>query len=100
MRKTALLLGVALAALAGCDEATLTALGGGTTTAEQRADFLTAVDTTGCVMIDERQFGAVEFQADLTREQTLEIIQLYLTLGKAERLENGGVRIVTGPCAA
>ncbi len=100
MKKTALLLGLTLIGLAGCDEATLSALGGGSTSAEQRADFLTAVATTGCVMIDERQFGAVEFQADLTREQSLEIIQLYLTLGKAERLDDGGVRIVTGPCAA
>lgn len=86
--------------LAGCDENSLAALNGATSSAEQRADYLDAVATTGCVLIDERQYKAVEFQAGLTREEAIEITQFYLAIGKAERLEEGGVKIVAGACAA
>ena len=100
MLKRVILMVAGLGALAGCDENTMAALGGATSTAEQRADYLAAVATTDCVLIDQRQYGAVEFQAGLSREETIEITQFYLAFGGAERLEDGGVRITTGPCAA
>ena len=89
----------ALSALTACDENAMAA-GGATSSAEQRDDYLAAVATTDCVLIDQRQFGAVEFQANLTREQVIEITQFYLAFGGAERMEEGGVRITTGPCSA
>ena len=99
MLKRMVLLVAGLSALSGCDEEAMAALGGATSSAEQRADYLAAVATTDCVLIDQRQYGAVEFQAGLTREETIEITQFYLAFGGAERLEEGGVRITTGPCA-
>ncbi|MAC78919.1 MAG: hypothetical protein CML66_12735 [Rhodobacteraceae bacterium] len=100
MLKRAVLLIAGLSALAGCDEQALATLGGATSTADQRADYLSAVATTDCVLIDQRQFGAVEFQANLTRQEVIEITQFYLAIGNAERLPEGGVRVTTGPCAA
>ncbi|MEM8633306.1 MAG: hypothetical protein AAGF74_18970 [Pseudomonadota bacterium] len=98
--KTYAAAGLALLALSACDDETIAALGGATSSAEQRADFLTAVATTDCVLIDQRQYGAVEFQAGLSREEVIGIAQYYLTIGKAQRIEEGGVLIQAGPCSA
>lgn len=100
MLKRVVLMIAGCAALAGCDEQALATLGGATSTAEQRESYLAAVATTDCVLIDQRQYGAVEFQADLTREEVIEITQFYLAIGNAERLPEGGVKVTTGPCAA
>jgi hypothetical protein len=66
-----------------------------------RRDFLDAVATVGCVLRDDRQYGAVEFQAGLSREQAVAIASNYLARGRAERIGDGNtIRITTGPCAA
>ena len=86
--------------LAACD---MVQTGDGTTiTLEQRKDFLDAVATVGCVLRDDRQYGAVEFQADLTREQVVAIASNHLARGRAVRVGDDGqtIRITTGPCAA
>lgn len=100
MLKRVVLMIAGCAALAGCDEQALATLGGATSTSEQRESYLAAVATTDCVLIDQRQYGAVEFQADLTREEVIEITQFYLAIGNAVRLPEGGVKVTTGPCAA
>ncbi|SLN34068.1 hypothetical protein TRL7639_01532 [Falsiruegeria litorea R37] len=87
-----------VAALAGCETTTA---GGGTITPEMRQDYLAAVASVGCVLRDERQYGAVDFQAGLTREQTVAITSGYVARGKAQRVDDGNsIRITTGPCAA
>ncbi|GAB5436466.1 hypothetical protein [Falsiruegeria mediterranea] len=87
-----------VAALAGCETTTS---GGGTITPEMRQDYLVAVATVGCVLRDERQYGAIDFQAGLTREQTVAITSDYVARGKAQRVDDGNsIRITTGPCAA
>ncbi len=90
----------ALTLVAACDEsATLTSQTG--VTSENRQDYLFALASVGCVLNDQRQYGAVEFQADLTREQMLEITAYYLRRGQAERIpDTEAVRITTGPCKA
>ncbi|MCE8507523.1 hypothetical protein KBY22_08415 [Ruegeria pomeroyi] len=90
-----------LAALAACDVAPTGEGSTGVITGEMRADYLDAVASVGCVLRDERQYGAVDFQAGLSREQTLAITANYLSRGKAERVGDGNsIRINTGPCAA
>lgn len=87
--------------LVACDELPTNAGDAGVITSEMRRDFLDAVATTGCVLRDDRQYGAVEFQAGLTREQTVAIASSYLARNRAERLGDGNtIRIMTGPCAA
>lgn len=90
-----------LAALAACDTAPTSSGSTGVITNEMRNDYLEAVASIGCVLRDERQYGAIDFQADLTREQTTAITASFLSKGKAERIEDGNtIRINTGPCAA
>jgi hypothetical protein len=90
-------------ALAGCDETGAPVTVGSPTgiTGEMRADYLDAVASVGCVLRDERQYGAVDFQADLTREETRQITGFYLGSGRAERLASDpdAIRIKAGPCA-
>ncbi|WP_375690525.1 hypothetical protein [Pseudooceanicola sp. LIPI14-2-Ac024] len=59
-----------------------------------------AVASVGCEMVNEPQYNAVEFQTGLTREQTIEMGQYRMAAGAAEPIEGGGVRLITGPCAA
>lgn len=59
-----------------------------------------AVASIGCQMVGESDYRAVEFQAGLTREQAISITELKLARGQAERLADGGVRLIAGPCAA
>lgn len=97
--KTALAGVCALAVLAGCDE--LPGPQGGPSKAEMREEFLLAAESVGCVLADDRQYSAIDFQAGLTREQTLEITQFMLSRGKAKRIEGTeAVRITAGGCSA
>lgn len=90
----------AISALAGCNASTPSGAGG-TITPEQRQDYLAAAASVGCVLRDDRQYGAIDFQAGLTREQTVAITTGYLARGKAQRVDDGSsIRITTGPCAA
>lgn len=89
-----------VAAVAGCDDLPIST-GNGSISPEMRQDYLAAVASVGCILRDERQYGAVDFQAGLSREQTLAITSSFLSKGKAERLSDGNsIRITTGPCAA
>ena len=67
---------------------------------EQLSFYDDAVASVGCVLVSERQYLPVELQAGLSREQVLDITKQRLALGQAERLEGGGVRLVSGPCKA
>jgi len=98
--KAALVSFGAVLTLAACDTVP-TSGGGGTITQEMRQNYLVAVASVGCVLRDERQYGAVDFQAGLTREQTTAITSGYLARGKAKRIDDGNsIQITTGPCAA
>ncbi|MCV6584930.1 MAG: hypothetical protein OIF47_05305 [Marinibacterium sp.] len=87
----------AVTLLSACDELTVPGSG---ITSEMRKDYLDAVASIGCQLRDDRQYSAVEFQAGLTREQTVALTQQYLARGKATRGDDNVVTITTGPCAA
>jgi hypothetical protein len=93
MARAALLAVASLLGLAGCG---IPPQG---VSVEQMGFYDDAVASVGCVLISERQYLPVELQAGLSREQTLAITNQKLALGQAERLEGGGVRLVSGPCA-
>lgn len=59
-----------------------------------------AVASVGCEMVNEPQYLAVEFQTGMTREQTIAMGQYRMASGDAEAIEGGGVRLISGPCAA
>lgn len=82
-------------ALAGC-----MALPPKGTGIEDLAAYEAAVASLGCELVSEADYGAVEFQAGLTREQAIAITEQRLARGEAARLENGGVRLISGSCAA
>jgi hypothetical protein len=83
----------ALFALAGCD------IPPEGTTAENIAEYELAVASIGCELVGESDYLPVEFQAGLTREQSTAITSYMLSTGKAERLPDGGVKLITGACA-
>lgn len=85
----------ALAALAGCMD-----LPPEGTTVESLAAYDEAVASLGCTLVSEADYGAVQFQAGLTREQAVAITEQRLAREQAIRLEKGGVRLTTGGCAA
>ena len=69
-------------------------------TAEMRADYVTAVASIGCVMRDESDYLPVEFQAGLTREQSVQLTEYHLAKGTAVKLPgDAGVKLTTGGCA-
>lgn len=70
----------------------------GTTPADV-ARFEAAVASIGCEMVSESDYLPVELQADLTREQSSALVSYMLATGKAQKLEKGGVRLVSGNCA-
>lgn len=85
--------GLSLPVLAGC------ALPPDGTTAQNIADYETAVASIGCQMIGESDYLPVELQAGLTRQQALDITKYQLAAGNAEKLPGGGVKLTTGACA-
>ncbi|HKK86553.1 MAG TPA: hypothetical protein VJ942_13630 [Roseovarius sp.] len=85
--------GLALVSLAACD------VPPEGTTAENLAEFEMATASIGCTLVGESDYLPVEFQADLTREQSTAITSYMLSTGKAERLPEGGVKLTTGACA-
>ena len=66
---------------------------------EQLAFYDEAVASIGCDLRFESDYLPVEFQTGLTREQVIGISQYKLATEEAVALEDGGVRLVTGPCA-
>lgn len=81
------------AAVAGC--ATLP----NDVTAQDLLNYETAVASVGCVMHGESDFLPVEFQTGLSREQVIALTQYELTLERAEKRPEGGVKLTTGACA-
>ncbi|OWU83664.1 hypothetical protein ATO6_17540 [Oceanicola sp. 22II-s10i] len=59
-----------------------------------------AVASIGCVMENESQYRAVEFQTGMNREQTIQMGQYRMAVGAAEATAGGGVRLTSGACAA
>ncbi|TNF22011.1 MAG: hypothetical protein EP318_05175 [Rhodobacteraceae bacterium] len=87
----------ALGALAGCMEAPVAGARGAPL---DIAAYEAAVHSIGCELVSEADYGAVEFQSGMTREDVLTITQQRLAREQAVRLETGGVRLITGACAA
>ena len=85
--------GLVVATLAGCD------VPPEGTTPEDVARYQAAAATIGCDMIGESDYLPVELQAGLTRQQAQDITGYLLATDQAVRLESGGVRITSGPCA-
>ncbi|QFS82172.1 hypothetical protein FIU97_05215 [Roseivivax sp. THAF40] len=63
------------------------------------ANFDTAVASIGCDLLDEGDYQAIELQTGLTRTQLQEMASFRVETGAAARLSNGGMRLVSGPCA-
>ena len=80
-------------ALAGC------ALPPDGVTKQNIADYEVAVASIGCEMVSESDYLPVELQAGLTRQQTLDVTAYHIAAGTAEKLPNGGVKLLTGACA-
>ncbi len=85
--------GAVLLALAACD------VPPEGTTPEDIARFEAAAATIGCDMVTEADYLPVELQAGMTREQSQDIVGFLLRTDRAVRLEGGGARITSGPCA-
>jgi hypothetical protein len=59
-----------------------------------------AVASINCDLVDETDYLPVELQTGLTREQVIEVAQFRLAAEQAVSLSNGGIRLITGACAA
>ncbi len=66
---------------------------------EQIALYEQSVAGIGCTIGTERDYHTVGFEAGLTREQAIAITAYELTADRAQRLEDGKVRLIEGPCA-
>lgn len=93
--KTRLALALLIFPLAGCLDIPPEG-----TNAEMIANYDAAVATVGCQLVSDADYGAVEFQAGLTREQAISISEYKLAREEAVKLENGGIRLTSGSCAA
>ena len=58
-----------------------------------------AVASVGCELVGESDYLPVELQTGLTREQVLKTAAFRVASEQAVKLENGGVRLITGACA-
>lgn len=92
MKQTLLVL-AALPLLAAC------ALPPEDTTEADRANFDAAVASVGCTLRDDSDYAPVELQTGLTREQIMAISDYRIAQERAEATPEGGVRLLTGPCA-
>jgi len=92
-RSCLIMAGLAVLSVAGCD------IPPEGTSAEDVARYQNAVASIGCVVYSESDYLPVELQADLTRQQALDLTGYHLATQKAVALEEGGVRLHVGPCA-
>ena len=67
---------------------------------EAVARYDAAVASVGCVMATEPHYAAVEIQTGMTRDQVIQMGQYRLASGAAEATAEGGLRLISGPCAA
>ena len=58
-----------------------------------------AVASIGCDLVGESDYLPVELQTGLTREQVVQTAAFRVAAEEAVRLENGGVRLISGACA-
>jgi hypothetical protein len=86
-------LGAALVALAGCDAPPEG------TSVEDIANYQAAVASIGCEMRGESDYLPVEFQAGLTRDQTVALTAYHIATEQAVKMEDGTVRLTVGGCA-
>ena len=63
------------------------------------AAFDEAVASIGCELVGESDYLPVELQTGLTREQVIQTVAFRVANEDAVKLENGGVRLITGSCA-
>jgi hypothetical protein len=66
---------------------------------DQLADYDLAVASIGCELRYDSDYAPVELQAGLSRQQVLDISKYRLANDQAVRTAEGGVRLVSGPCA-
>lgn len=69
------------------------------TSPEDVAFYEAAVASLDCTIKTEREYRTVEFQAGLTRAQAVAISGYELGAERAVRMDDGGIRLVAGPCA-
>lgn len=93
MRKQGVLILAASFAVAGC------ALPPAGLSMTDVQNYEAAVASIGCVMRSESDYLPVEFQTGLNREQVVGLTEYELAAGKAEQLEDGGVKLMNGACA-
>ncbi|GGB02319.1 hypothetical protein [Allosediminivita pacifica] len=93
MKATYPLMAAAALALAAC------AMPPEDVTEEDLANFDAAVASVGCTLRDERQYQPVELQTGLPRNKVIEIAAYRIDTEDAVRLDEGGVRLLTGSCA-
>ncbi|EPX80459.1 hypothetical protein Salmuc_03775 [Salipiger mucosus DSM 16094] len=58
-----------------------------------------AVASVGCDLVSESDYLPVEFQTGMTRPMLQEIAGYRIATDKGVRLESGGFRLTSGPCA-
>ena len=58
-----------------------------------------AVASIGCDLVGESDYLPVELQTGLSREQVLQTAAYRVANEEAVRLDDGGVRLITGACA-
>ncbi len=66
---------------------------------EDVARYKAAVASIGCELQYDSDYVPVEFQAGLTREQSLAITTYMLSTDQAVKDADGAVRLTTGACA-
>ncbi len=87
------------APLAGIGLLTACAMPPDGVTKEDLVAFDEAVASIGCELVGESDYLPVELQTGLTREQVIETAAFRVAAEEAVKLENGGVRLITGSCA-
>ncbi|MEM8774923.1 MAG: hypothetical protein AAGF53_07805 [Pseudomonadota bacterium] len=70
------------------------------TTQEDIQRFEAAVASIGCDLVTEADYLPVELQAGISREQSTSLAAFVLATERAVKLEDGGIRLVKGPCEA
>ena len=69
------------------------------TSTEDVANYIAAVDSIGCDVVDEGDYQALEIQTGLPQEQLVAMGEYLFNTQQALRLTNGGLRSVAGGCA-
>jgi hypothetical protein len=68
-------------------------------TEEDLVAFDAAVASIGCDLVDDSDYLPVELQTGMPREKLIVVAQYKVEQKQAAPLSNGGVRLLTGPCA-